>query len=42
VLGQLVAQRTSEIGVRMALDASPADMAGLIARQAATAVVKQL
>jgi putative ABC transport system permease protein len=42
VLGQLVAQRTAEIGVRMALGASPADVAGLIVRQAGAPVVAGL
>ena len=42
VLGQLVAQRTPEIGVRMALGASPADVAGLIVRQAGAPVVAGL
>ena len=42
VLGQLVAQRTPEIGVRMALGASPADVAGLIARQGGAPVLAGL
>ena len=42
VLGQLVAQRTPEIGVRMALGARPADVAGLIARQGGVPVLAGL
>ena len=42
VLGQLVTQRTPEIGVRMALGASPADVARLIARQGAVPVLAGL
>ena len=42
VLGQLVAQRTPEIGVRMALGARPADVAVLIARQGGVAVLAGL
>ena len=42
VLGQLVAQRKPEICVRMALGASPGDVAGLIARQAGAPVLAGL
>ena len=42
VLGQLVAQRTQEIGVRMALGARPADVARLIAGQGGLPVVAGL
>ncbi|HEV2447746.1 MAG TPA: ADOP family duplicated permease, partial [Candidatus Sulfopaludibacter sp.] len=42
VLSQLVAQRTQEIGVRMALGARPADVTALVARQGGVPVVAGL
>ena len=42
VLSQLVAQRTAEIGVRMALGARPSDVAALIARQGGVPVAAGL
>jgi predicted permease len=42
VIGYIVGQRTAEIGVRMALGARPADVAGMVLRQSGTVVLAGL
>lgn len=42
VIGYIVGQRTSEIGVRMALGARPVDVAGMVLRQSGTVVLAGL